>query len=832
MIMVAIKMNARLRLLAALLLFLLTCPASAQQGQEAQRAQQAQEKRIALVIGDGAYRDAGLPTTANDAGLIAEQLQAAGFDVSGARDLDGDMLRQAFRDFVDKARQAGPDSVAMVYFAGYGLQLEGENYLVPVDAQIPTAADIPIQAVRVSDLTRALAELPMKARIVVLDAARENPFAKEGPPLASGLALVAPDPGLLVAFNAAPGTVAPPEKAGDAYGAYAQALAEMIREGGVSLTDVFDSVRLRVSDATKGAVVPWDADRVEAKFIFFERTAEAPPPDAGLSSLQDKPLKNMGADEAYQAAIERDTVSAYQEFLAAYPDSPEARRVRAILAARREELIWRRTLEVGTAEAYWSYLHRYPSGPHAADCRRRLVQLNAALEPPQEFAPIAYDLPPPPPDEIEIVDQPVLTFADLDFPPPPPVAALPPPPAYIVDLPPPPPVEEFVLPAPDYAPLPVWVDRPVYVAPPPVNIIAYNIHNTVIVNQNAVVVKDPVGKPVPPLANAVAAGRLPPGTTLPEVNALERGRPQPERRAGEPNMLPALAALHPALPPSVAARAQQPNRLMSPPRAGVGPTGVVPPGLTGHALPGQPSAPPLPGVAAHAPPNTSERAVQQQQLREQQIEQQRAEQEQQQRALQEQQQRALQAEQQRTLQEQQQRVQQEQQQRVQQGEQQRALQAEQQRALQAEQQRRVLQLQQQQQREQQLQQQQQRRQQQMQREQQIQQQRAQQAAQQRAAIQAQQAAQQRAAIQAQQAAQQRAAFQAQQAAQQRAAIQAQQAAQQRAAIQAQQAAQQHAAIQAQQAAQQRAAIQAQQAAQQRAHQATQACGRPGAPPCR
>jgi uncharacterized caspase-like protein len=160
-----------------------------------EQAQQGQEKRIALVIGDAAYRNAALPTTVNDAGLIAEQLQAAGFDVSGARDLDGDMLHQAFRDFVDKARQAGPDSVAMVYFAGYGLQFEGENYLVPVDAEIPTAADAPIQAVRVSDLTRALAALPMKARIVVLDAARENPFAKDGRPLASGLALVEPDPG-------------------------------------------------------------------------------------------------------------------------------------------------------------------------------------------------------------------------------------------------------------------------------------------------------------------------------------------------------------------------------------------------------------------------------------------------------------------------------------------------------------------------------------------------------------------------------------------------------------------------------------------------------------
>ena len=63
----------------------------------------------------------------------------------------------------------------MVYFAGYGLQFEGENYVAPVDVEIPTAADIPIAAVRVSDLTRALAQPPLKARVVVLDAARERP---------------------------------------------------------------------------------------------------------------------------------------------------------------------------------------------------------------------------------------------------------------------------------------------------------------------------------------------------------------------------------------------------------------------------------------------------------------------------------------------------------------------------------------------------------------------------------------------------------------------------------------------------------------------------------
>ena len=655
--MVAVKHVPRFSLLAGLmLLFFLIWPAAAQQAQE----QQAQEKRIALVIGNAAYRDAGLPTTANDAGLIAEQLQAAGFDVSGARDLDGDMIRRAFRDFLEKARQAGPDSVAMVYFAGYGLQFEGENYLVLVDAQIPTAADVPIQAVRVSDLTPALAELPMKARIVVLDAARENPFAKDGPPLAGGLVLVEPDPGFLVAFNAAPGTVAPPEKADDNYGAYARALAEMIREGGVPLRDVFDQARLRVSDATKGAVVPWDADRVEANFMFFERSPEAPtrPPNASLSTLRDGPLGEMGVDEAYQAALEGDTISAYEEFLAAYPDSPEAKRVRAILAARREELTWRRTLEVGTAEAYWSYLRRYPRGPHTADCQAWLARLAAPIEPPPDFAPIEYDVPPPPPDEPAIVDQPALTFADFDLPPPPPVTVLPPPSEYIVDLPPPPPpVEEFVLPTPEYAPLPVWVDRPVYVAPPPVNIISYNIHNTVIVNRDTVVVRDPTGN--------VAVGALPREAVFPPANGAPGMAPQ-RGEVGQPTPLSALAALHVALPPSVGARAEQRSRSPRGAPAGVprpgaptsaGPAANVLPGLAAQALPGQPNAQPLtarpapwgqrqpaPGLLPQASPGLPERpgetsalprvgpgAGQPEQQRAQQAEQQRAQQLEQQR---------------------------------------------------------------------------------------------------------------------------------------------------------------------------------------------------------
>src|SRR5947207_12025367 len=137
-------------ILLAVGLFGLSGPALAQQ----------QEKRIALVIGNGAYAKSPLATAANDGGLIAQTLQAAGFDVVGARDLDGDTLRRSFRDFVQKAQASGPGTVAMIYLAGYGVQLAGENYFIPVDSTITRDTGIPIEGLRIGDYIRQLASLP------------------------------------------------------------------------------------------------------------------------------------------------------------------------------------------------------------------------------------------------------------------------------------------------------------------------------------------------------------------------------------------------------------------------------------------------------------------------------------------------------------------------------------------------------------------------------------------------------------------------------------------------------------------------------------------------
>jgi uncharacterized caspase-like protein len=499
------------------------------------------EKRIGLVIGNGAYQAGALNTPANDAGLIAQTLQAAGFDVVGARDLDQDTLRRAFRDFVEKAQASGPGTVAFVYLSGYGLQLEGENYFVPIDAKIARDSDVPVEAVRISDYTRPLAALKLKANVVVLDAARANPFAASGARLAGGLALAEPEPGTLIAFNAAPGTVAP-EGSGP-YGPYAQALAEMLREGGLPVADLFDRVRLRVNDMTKGAQVPWNAARLQSSFVFFERGPDAPPPAVApeqTAAIRDRPIRDFDVRDAYIAALERDTLQGYLDFLAAYPDAPMARRVRAIVAARREAITWRRTRVSDSPPAYWSYLRRYPDGPHADDARRRLSFIAAVLEPPPSFAPIDYDVPPPPPDEVVYFERPVLAFDDPVFgfepPPPPPVFFLPPPPPdFIVLAPPPPAFGVFVLPIPVFTPVPVWVRPPVYIAPPPPNnVIFANIHNTVIINNQTNVVT---------VTNTSGQTR----TFSPAVQA--------PATSGKTGLATPTAAIGPALPPSVARKA-------------------------------------------------------------------------------------------------------------------------------------------------------------------------------------------------------------------------------------------------------------------------------------
>ena len=530
------------------------------QSADAPAAPSTQNPRIALVIGEESYPDQTLATSANDAGLVAQVLQAAGFDVVGARDLDEKSIRTALRDFLTRADAAGPNMQAFIYLAGRAVQYEGDNYFVPVDAQIAHGADVPIEAVRLTDFTHALASAPGLAQIVVLDGARANPYARAGAPLAGGLALVDPEPGELVAFNASPGSIAADEPG--PYGSYAKTLAGSMRQGGVAIEDIFAQTRLAVNEASGGAQLPWSASKLTAPYYIFERAADAPPPaaEAALAEASRRPIKSFSKNDAYAAAVQRDTLRGYQDFLAAYPDSAQARRVRAILAGRREALFWRRSVEQNSPHAYWTYLRRYPRGPHAGEADERLARLSAREEPPRDFEPEVYsDLPPPPRDELVYADRPYYVFVGPDYGPPPP------PPSYVYededddwrDLPPPPPPTVLgVLPALAVA-VPLLLTarayhdagyrdghaepgapppRPVPSAPPP---LPPGVH----------VVQAPPGakfqKPLPTPTPSTAATPAPPAKTTPQPTTAPLPTPGPSAAPKSPSPTPTPLAKTP-----------------------------------------------------------------------------------------------------------------------------------------------------------------------------------------------------------------------------------------------------------------------------------------------
>ncbi len=570
----------------------------------AEAQQPAANPRIALVVGNATYRDAALATPANDAGLVAQTLQSAGFDVVGARDLDGQSLRTALRDFLQKAAAAGPDMQAFVYLAGRAIQYNGDNYFVPVDAQINRDADVPIEAIRIADFSHALAATPGRARIIVLDAARANPYATQGSPLAPGLALVDPERGELIAFNAAPGTLAGDEEG--PYGVYGKTLAGAIRQGGVDIVQAFDQTRVSVNAETQGALLPWSASKLGAPFYVFERAADAPPPALSFAETERRPISSFSAEDAYAAAVERDTFKGYREFLTAYPNSDQARRVRAILAVRREAAYWRRTVGADTPRAYWTYLHTYPKGPHIPDARRRLAMLSAEFEPPPDFRPEAFaDLPPPPPDELVYDDRPIYAFDDFGPPPPPPPVQY----GYVEDddwrdlPPPPPPAEIGLLPVLGVA-LPIAIGAVAF---------QHGFHHDGIAPRGQPQFRRAAFAPPPLPANIKpVAPPAPVAAAAPVANAAVVKPLRPMGRRGQPGGpgaaqgKPAGAPTAPA--PAPAAPGQAPKPV--PPAAGA--PAVAPPSTAGpnalgiHAAPGgkplpTPSAPPTAAVAPVAP---------------------------------------------------------------------------------------------------------------------------------------------------------------------------------------------------------------------------------------
>lgn len=230
--------------------------------------------RTALIIGNSSYKKTPLKNPGNDAIAMAEELQRSGFDSYVYTDLNQKTMKKAIREFGETLKERG--GVGLFFYAGHGLQSDGRNFLVPVDAVIAKVHDIEFESV---DLGRVLSEFEYAENdmnIIILDACRDNPykeeFKKSKHASYNGLASIGSAPyNSFIAFSTAPGSVALDGKGVN--GLYTQELLKAMSKQGAGLEEVFKQVRRNVRKSSEGRQIPWESSSVEDDF-YFKHQAE------------------------------------------------------------------------------------------------------------------------------------------------------------------------------------------------------------------------------------------------------------------------------------------------------------------------------------------------------------------------------------------------------------------------------------------------------------------------------------------------------------------------------------------------------------------------------
>ena len=331
----------------------------------------ADDRRIALVIGNGAYSN--MPKLANpprDAALIAAKLRSVGFEVDLAVNDDHVSLKQRVRDFGLRARGA---SAALFYYAGHGLQADGSNYLLPVDARVRKVADLRAQSLPLSLVSDELDSADAKISLIVLDACRDNPLTRSlsgrrgtrTVKITRGLASVQRASGRLIAYATAPGAVA--YDGGKQNSPFTKAMADLIEEPGLEVGHMFERVREQVITATNGKQVPWIEAAILGDFYFHPIMPDLPPAVATpapeptapqLAPLPPAPLPKVTKEAAVQPSR---------------PPDPEPE--------DQIEAAWSKTTALGTRDAYIKFLEQYPESMYAQKAVAMLLEFASPITP-------------------------------------------------------------------------------------------------------------------------------------------------------------------------------------------------------------------------------------------------------------------------------------------------------------------------------------------------------------------------------------------------------------------------------------------------------------------
>jgi len=293
-------------------------------------------RRTALVIGNAAYTVVPqLKNPTNDAALVAGTLKNLGFEVSVGTNKSQREMKQLIRDFGQRLREGG--GVGLFYFAGHGAQSNGNNYLIPVDADVQNEADLEDMGVDVNYVLSIMAVAKSSLNIVILDACRNNPFTRSFRSAQGGLAHVDAPSGTVIAYaTAANSTAADGDSANSPY---TEELTKQMEAPGVVLETMFRRVTEKVSARTGGRQEPWTSDNHKGEF-YFKRATSSP---AGIS--QNEPVKI-------------DPVAVEREYWEAIRNSKDA-------------------------QDFKNYLKTYPNGVYAAIAQTKSKQLEATTTKPQ-----------------------------------------------------------------------------------------------------------------------------------------------------------------------------------------------------------------------------------------------------------------------------------------------------------------------------------------------------------------------------------------------------------------------------------------------------------------
>jgi tol-pal system protein YbgF len=305
------------------------------------------EKRVALVIGNGAYKLGALKNPPNDAKLIGKTLRSLGFHVIERTDLTQRGMKRAISEFGTELANAGDDAVGMFFYAGHGVQAKGNNYLLPTDAELNKESDLELYAVRANWVLGQMEEAGNRVNLVVLDACRNNPFTRSWKrSVTRGLARMEAPRGTMIAYATRPGDVAADGKGNNS--PYTKAFSDAIQTPGLTLSSVFIKTRNSVIKQTSNEQVPWEEGGLTAELYL-----------AGQGNIQVAAIQPQSAVPIDEKAVELE--------------------------------FWQSVKDSQSKPDYEAYLSKYPNGAFSGLATARIAALTPSLPVAPSFVMLPLD---------------------------------------------------------------------------------------------------------------------------------------------------------------------------------------------------------------------------------------------------------------------------------------------------------------------------------------------------------------------------------------------------------------------------------------------------------